>query len=517
MTFAIPRRPLKSISALLVAGLAFALVATQPAVARAETSPLVIYQVQTGASDSAKQEYITIYNNTDKPAEVTNRCVTYASASGISQTQLGCLTPPDTATKLFLPPYQSFSLATPELAAMYADYVPDLVFTSGIAATSGHIKLLDPSKLVADTVGWGSATRPEGWPAAAPTTGKVLQRYSVTPELLQDSDDNAADFYDTELVLSPSGNIYEESVVAGPCVIPEIDCVQLPVAGPLPILSEILPDADGADAGKEFVELYNPSDTPINLAGYSLRLSPYFTKPYLLPATVLQPKSYAAFSDIETGLTLPNTSATVRLVAPDERVAGEVSYAGLDADVALAYAGGSWQKTYKPTPGSKNIVMAAKPCPAGQIRSPESGYCRNSAIAAAARTSSCKPGQVRNLETNRCRKILTAATARAACKPGQQRNAATNRCRNIPAAKTPKPCSAGQERNPASGRCKKITALAMAGSGDVKDVPSPLVTNSAKWWIAGAAALGTAGYAAYEWRREIFSFATNLKDKLAPN
>ncbi len=37
------------------------------------------------------------------------------------------------------------------------------------------------------------------------------------------------------------------------------------------LISEILFDADGSDTGKEFVEIYNPTDSAISLAGYSLK------------------------------------------------------------------------------------------------------------------------------------------------------------------------------------------------------------------------------------------------------
>lgn len=470
-----------------------------PAGAQTEASPLLIYQVQTGTAASANQEYITVYNNTNEPADVTDWCVLYASASDVTQTQLGCLRPPAVATKLLLAPYSSLLLATSDMVQAHPGFTPDIVFSSGIAASSGHIKLVDKSKRVADIVGWGAAVHPEGAPVSTAATNKILQRQN-TAEILKDTNNNAADFYQTELTILPGGNISETLV---------------PVAEmPMPVLSEILPDATGSDAGKEFIELYNPSGQPIDLALYSVALGPAFSKLYPLPNMILGPESYISFSDIETGLTLPNTSAVLRLLGPNDKVAGEVTYAELEEGTALIYMNGGWQQTYQPTPGGENQLVPIKPCPEGQVRNVETRQCKTLTLAGS--VLECRAGQLRNPETGRCKNITMASTAAAACKVGQEKNPATNRCRNIASTEPAKPCPAGQERNSETGRCKKITALASSGTNSVKDVPSALVANNIKWWIAGVAGAGVIAYGLYEWRHEVFSFTLNLKNKLLP-
>lgn len=471
-----------------------------PVEAQTQAKSLLIYQIQTGSSSSANQEYITIYNNTAEPTDITDWCIAYASASDTTQTQLGCLKAPAATTKLFLSPYSSLLLATSEMVQAHPRLSPDIVFSSGLAAISGHIKLLDHTKQVIDVVGWGAAMRPEGLAAGAPATNKILQRYK-TGEALKDTDNNATDFYQAELVILPGGNIEEVSVS-----IPDM---------PMPILSEILPDANGVDASKEFIELYNPSDQAIDLASYSLSLGPSFSKLYPLPAAVLNPGSYIAFSDTETGLTLPNTNATLRLIGPYGKVASELRYADPEEDASFAYIENSWQKSYQLTPGTENVLVSVKPCPEGQTRSNETGQCKT--ITLAGSVLECKSGQLRNPETGRCKNIASAAAAATVCKAGQEKNPATNRCRNIISATAAKPCPTGQERNSETGRCKKITALSSAGTNSVKDVPSALVTNNIKWWIVGAAVIGTIAYGLYEWRNEILGFTVNIKNKLAPN
>ncbi len=498
MIFATPIRRTIHIKLALVVVLGLML--GSPVGADSLASSLLIYQLQTGAPSSASQEYIAIYNNTNQPVEVTNWCITYASSSDVTQSQLGCLKPTSSTSKLYLPAHQSFLLATSEFVQAHVGFTPDIVFTPGIAGTSGHIKLLDSTKNLVDAVGWGTAVHPEGSAVIAPVAGKILQRHS-TSNVLQDLGNNATDFYQTDLSLPLGGSTYEESV-------------QL-IDSPMPILSEIMPDAAGADAGKEFIELYNPNNTAIDLSGYALALGPSFTKLYSLPGVILQPQSYLSFSDTETGVTLPNTSATVRLISPNTTTASEVSYTDLEEDTSLAYIDTSWQVTYQPTPGSTNIAVTTKPCPEGEVRSSESGQCKTVSLAAS--VLPCKADQTRNLETGRCKNIATAATTSAACKIGQEKNPETNRCRTIVVPAAAKPCPAGQERNTETGRCRKITDLAATGTNSVKDVPSALVTNNVKWWIAGAAVVGTIGYGLYEWRHEVFNLSANLKSKLAPS
>ncbi|MGI9027392.1 MAG: lamin tail domain-containing protein [Candidatus Saccharimonadales bacterium] len=465
--------------------------------ATAVNSPLVIYQVQTGTPSSASQEYVAVYNNTDQAVDITNWCVVYASSSDVSQSQLSCLKPPVMSVKLFLKAHSSLLLATSEFVQSQPGFTPDAVFTAGIAATSGHIKLLDASKRLMDTVGWGAATKPEGSAIAAPAAGKILQRHQLPMNQLQDTNNNAADFFQTDRLLVVGGNIYEEVI--------------LTVDAPSPILSEILPNAAGADSGNEFIELYNPTNETINLAGYLLQLGPAFTKTYVLPATLLEPGAYLSLSDTQTGITLPNTAASVRLVSPNGISVSEVAYADLQEAVSFAYSEGSWQATYLPTPGSENIILASKPCPAGQLRSEETGQCKN--VTPVASVLPCKEGQTRNIETGRCRNIVAVAAV-TTCKVGQEKNPATGRCRNIAVVAPTKPCPAGQERNPNSGRCKKISAIVASGTNSVKDVPSPVVSSNMKLLIAGVAALSTVGYALYEWRHEVCALFGRLKSKI---
>lgn len=487
----------------IVAATALLMSAFAPKVnANESASGIVISQIQTGSISSVSQEYVSIFNNSDAPIDVTNWCLNYATASDATQTLLACLAPVNNKTKLFIDPYKSISFATVEFIQAYPTFKPDVIFKAGIATASGHIKLLNATKSVVDIVGWGAATNPEGVAVAAHVNGKVLQRKTGGAPKLQDTNNNSQDFTQSDLVLAASGNIYEEQI--------QYMC---PPEYPLclqnhPIISEIFPNPEGADTGKEFIELHNPSSHAILLDGYVIQLA---SKLFRLPAAVLEPGSHISFNDAQSGLVLPNTNGALRLVSPQGDTVGEVTYDNVEEGASWAYINDVWQMTFQPTPGAQNIEMLRKSCAEGKIYNEDTGKCQGSATTTI--PAPCKENQTRNAETGRCRNIVAPAVA-AVCKPGQEKNPATDRCRNIAATQVSKPCPAGQERNAETNRCRKIIANAGAG-GAVKDVKSPLITNSVKWWIAGVGALGAGGYALFEWRREALNFLPYFRSKIS--
>lgn len=472
-----------------------------PATASPSNSRVVIFQLQTGASSMVASEYVSIYNNSDQPTDVTNWCLVYSSASDVTQTQLLCLKPPDNSTRLMLGAYEMATFTTKEFDQSN-NYTSDQNFTAALAATSGHLKLQDSNKNTVDLVGWGSATKPELLPANAHSTGMVLQRKYANNHELQDTNNNQQDFAHNILDLSLPHKIVEEQIV--------IEC---PPEYPLclenhPIITEIFPNPAGADAGYEFIEIHNPSAHSINLKNYILQLGPAYTKEYALGEQVIKPGEYLVLTDLQTGISLPNTKGSLRLLSPYQDIVSEVSYDNAVEGMSLAYLESDWSYTHKITPGKENIILKLLPCEEGKQINPDTGKCIKNPLVAA--QVSCKPNQTRNPDTGRCRNN-TVSSVLAACKPNQTRNPDTGRCRNIATAAIAKTCPAGQERNKETNRCRKIVPL--INKAEVKDVDSPMIKNSPKWWIAGVGAIGAAGYAIFEWRREVFGVLLSIKQK----
>ena len=286
-------------------------------------------------------------------------------------------------------------------------------------------------------------------------------------------------------------------------------------------ITEVLPNVSGADAGREFIELYNPTDKTANLSLYKLYIGLNKEKTYQFPAgSTIEPGAYAVFYDSNINFSLVNTASKVSIAANDETVIDQTeSYANPADNAAWALIDGAWRYTKEPTPGLANILVAdeltvggsgaAEDCPAGKYRNPLTNRCR--AIEAdAAVLAVCDSGQYRNPETGRCRKVITADVAQP-CKEGQYRSEETNRCRNITtAAAELAACKEGQERNPETNRCRNITAKAVPDAAFAVQPIADSAKAFAGWWALGGVGALAVGYAGWEWRRELGAFMRRI-------
>jgi hypothetical protein len=397
--------------------------------------------------------------------------------------------------------------------------------------TSGSLHLVDLSDknnpLLQDLVGWGTgAPCFETALATTPSNGKSTKRYLECNNLPIDTGDNLKDFAANQ---PPSPGMFnnpylntcqDNSETATP------EATQSTATCEGVNISEILPNPSGTDANSEYIELYNPNSAPIALQGCSLQTTGG-SKVFNFGNISLQPGEYHAFYSSETGLTLPNAAGgTIWLLSQSTELQAVTYQINLDDDVSWAYSASSWQSTYQPTPNAANIILATKPCPEGEERNPNTGYCHSIAILTTSTLSVCKEGQERNPETNRCRAIATTSASKSSsaksssgltpCKPGQERNPATNRCKSVvtTASAVLKPCPAGQERNPSTNRCRKITTGATAKLANVKDSTAASIANNPHWWLAGFAAVGATSYGVYEWRQEVWQTLNKIKTKL---
>lgn len=122
-------------------------------------------------------------------------------------------------------------------------------------------------------------------------------------------------------------------------------------------ISEILPDPAGSDAESEFVELANPTPTPLPIAGLRLQLG---TKFFAIPADAapLQPGEFRAFFRPETKLSLPNSGGEIRLLAASGREISRLAWPKVRENQAFLESG---ELTMQPTPNAANQVVAWQP------------------------------------------------------------------------------------------------------------------------------------------------------------
>lgn len=306
------------------------------------------------------------------------------------------------------------------------------------------------------------------------------------------------------------------------------------------MITEILPNPSGSDAGNEFIELYNADTEAVSLKNYQLAIG---AKTYALPDQSLPPEAYLTLSDIDLGGSLPNTTGLPMwlMTIRDIEVAAVPAYANAKDDVSWAFIDGQWQYTYVPTPGEANVAMAAPPCQEGYARDPGASRCRKLEVATMATSLTlCRDGQYRSEETGRCRN-LPIVSALAPCKEGQYRSEETKRCRSLVStvASGLTPCADDQFRNPLTNRCKKIAsmnegALADCGEGRERNPVTNRCRNVTKaaapaaafavepvkdqatafvgWWAMGGVGTLALGYAGWEWRREVLAGVAKIRE-----
>lgn len=129
-----------------------------------------------------------------------------------------------------------------------------------------------------------------------------------------------------------------------------------------PEITELLPNpaGTGTDVTDEFVELYNPNNTPYDLSGYTMQTGLTTKHSYVFPeGTVLGALSFVSFNAAQTGLSMSNTSGQATLLAPDRTVIAQSDpYATAADGKAWALADGTWYWTNTPTSGASNIIAA---------------------------------------------------------------------------------------------------------------------------------------------------------------
>jgi len=126
------------------------------------------------------------------------------------------------------------------------------------------------------------------------------------------------------------------------------------------VINELMPNPAGSD-DFEWIELFNPSSTAVDLAGWTLRDASgkkYFINNDDFIDTVLLEHDFFVVPRAISGLTLNNNSETLELLNPDLILVDYTSYdtsAGDNITWVLDNTG-AWQWTVENTKGAKNII-----------------------------------------------------------------------------------------------------------------------------------------------------------------
>jgi len=125
------------------------------------------------------------------------------------------------------------------------------------------------------------------------------------------------------------------------------------------IINEFLPNPSGKDEEEEWIEIYNDSDSIIDISDWQLDDEASGSAPFIFPQnTLIAPKSYIIFSRQITSIALNNDKDSVRLLLPEGVIFQEINYEKPPQGKSSARTeeGFVWSV---PTPGLANIISPA--------------------------------------------------------------------------------------------------------------------------------------------------------------
>lgn len=130
------------------------------------------------------------------------------------------------------------------------------------------------------------------------------------------------------------------------------------------VISEILPNPEGSDSGKEWIELLNTGQSDINLGNWILDDDEEGSKPFLLPDSLTIPRGQTALIDCKSAkLSLGNTEDSVRLFDFNGQIISEAQYESAPSNESYSLINimdeedeitSQYQWTNEQTPGQPN-------------------------------------------------------------------------------------------------------------------------------------------------------------------
>jgi hypothetical protein len=279
----------------------------------------------TGSDSDALAEWVELYNPGDLPVRLdgwTISTITSYDSEDAANNETEKVALP---TGTVIDPggyYVIGDLNVPE-----ADFVLDRAFSLGSGSGGDGIALRDCAGDLADQLLYGDTNddgligedgvEPDNLPPS-PNEAECLARR-------QDGLDTNADSRDFQATgeCTPGAENPESE---------EIDCQ--PAESVSVVLNEILPDPSGTDAGFEWIELYNPTDSRVSLDGWYLQIDSFDAIDLILPGGIdIEPGGYFIIAgsevqhpsdpewspDVEAALSIGNSAegAGVRLLDCD--------------------------------------------------------------------------------------------------------------------------------------------------------------------------------------------------------
>ena len=409
----------------------------QPTATMASNSDIVISELSMGSSTSATEEFVELYNNSENVINIENWSIYYRSATGTAYSKKATF-----PTAANIQPHSFFLVSTS---------IPNnLVLISGMSQTGGVVELRDDKNNVVDRIGYGNTNLSSGKPAVASQSGESIYRqYDESNKIMVNTSDNLSDFYITSSV--------------SPGVIPvlEIEEFSDSISYPSILINEIYPNPnpEQSESTDEFIELYNPNNTLVDMNGWLIKDSS--GKTFIIKNKSIDPMGYLSFYSSETGISLNNTGDIVDLYSPNSDLKDQTQdYSDAKEGLSWGLVNGAWAWNNATTPGATNSDSYV------EIIVPK---------AVATKSTTTKKQAVKK-----------ATVAKKA------------------AAKKPK-----------ATKLKSNKAQASNSSGDTETAPDIQSKFANIWpWLMIVLGTATIGYGIYEYRPEITNTYLRFKEKL---
>ena len=292
-------------------------------------SHLLINEIMTGKSSASQDEFIELYNSTDKDIALDNYKLTKKTKTG---TESNLISSSKFSGKILSHGY--FLIAPPD----YKDsYSADLAYSgsSYSIASDNTVILYDKTNDIVDEVGYGEAQDFEKKAAPNPSSGKSIERNNFS-----DTDNNFEDF-SIRNVPSPQNSLYKK----------EEDTKDEPIKTVIYDIkfNEVFPYPASSD--KEFVELINNEKDKIDISQWEIKDAAGHN-------LTIPDKTYIKSGEIiyfEGNFYLNNSNLeTIYILDDKENQVDTISYDDAKEDYSYSSNGTAWQWTSLKTPGKTN-------------------------------------------------------------------------------------------------------------------------------------------------------------------
>lgn len=328
--------------------------------AQSQANKLLIVEFSTESLVSTSAEFVEIYNPSPIQLDLDGYKLEYKSATGT-----------DWMSKVSL----SGQIA-PRGRYLICTSVSGLScsasMSSGLATSGGHLRITYESNIL-DMVAWGTADSPEVLAAITDSDDASVKRLVDEDGYFIDQNNNFDDFFlsDTQ---TPAFDVAIAQVVTPTTSNPPIPQTNAQTSGTSPlkvsvkpttiasykpiVLSELFvdPKSPQTDKEDEYIEIYNPNATEVNLKGYKLESGGKdWRYDYVFDDQIIKPGEYMAVMTSESGLTLTNSGGKSRISDPNGKQLDGVIYEKAKSGYSLSKIGESWSWVSTPTPGAQNV------------------------------------------------------------------------------------------------------------------------------------------------------------------